>query len=411
MATVHRPGPPVTIQGMNYAHLGRFSDWVEFAHQQNGTWPGPGPAKLTTAVVRDVLGFTRDQPPLAPRVEGTWSRDGVEGEEVSWSVGYGPRTQAWLLRPTGAPGPLPGVLALHDHSGFKYFGKEKIADGPGAPGSLVVELRRAEYGGTAFANELARQGFTVLVHDVFLWGSRRFDMDEMVPPGASRSEAAWLGAASQPGGDEPSAPSGPLGPSHGINPSDEIRAYNLAAVDHEHVVAKYCNLLSTSLTGVIAYEDRVALEYLKSRHDVVDGRLGCIGLSGGGCRAAVLQATSEDVSASVVVCLMSTYDQWLDRHVAPHSWMTFPPGLAAIGDWPDLAACRAPSPLLVQYTRDDHLFSRAGMEAAHEKLGASYLAAGAPEAYVGQFYDGPHCFDRAMQAAAFAQLALWLGQD
>ncbi len=57
-------------------------------------------------------------------------------------MGYGPRTVAWVLRPAGVRDPLPGVLALHDHGGFKFYGKEKIADGPEMPGPSVVELRR-----------------------------------------------------------------------------------------------------------------------------------------------------------------------------------------------------------------------------------------------------------------------------
>jgi dienelactone hydrolase len=285
-------------------------------------------------------------------------------------------------------GPLPGVLALHDHSNFKFFGKEKIADGPGPPHPLVADLRRSEYGGLAFANELARQGFAVLVHDAFLWGSRRFDLDH----------------DGQPGDDKPWAQSERV-------PPEIIQSYNRAAVNHEHVVAKYCTLLSASLAGVVAYEDRVALEYLKSRHDVVNGRIGCIGLSGGGCRAALLQATSADISVSVIVCMMSTYGPLLDAHVAPHTWMLFPPGLAGLADWPDLAACRAPSPLVVQYTRGDQLFPLAGMMAAHASIAESYSAAGAPGAYVGQFFDGEHWFDQAMQTAAFAELARWLVQD
>jgi dienelactone hydrolase len=282
------------------------------------------------------------------------------------------------------------VLALHDHSAFKFFGKEKVADGPRSPSPSVVELRQREYGGVAFANELARRGFTVLVHDVFLWGSRRFDLGDDALP-ATGTTRAW--------------------PESTDASSDEIAAYNQAAMKHEHVVAKYCSLLATSLAGVVAYEDRVALEYLRSRHDVVSGRTGCIGLSGGGCRAALLQATSVDISVSVIVCMMSTYRHLLDAHVAPHTWMFFPPGLAGLADWPDLAACRAPSPLVVQYTRGDELFPLAGMVAAHERIVESYLAAGGPEAYVGQFFDGPHSFDQAMQTAAFGELARWLASD
>ncbi len=370
-----------------YRHLGEYSDWVRFAHQQQAVARPSASVEVTPQRVRELLGFTDDRRPAAVHLDGTWSADGIEGEQVSWSVGYGPRTQAWLLRPAGVQGPLPGVLALHDHSNFKFFGKEKIADGPGSPSPSVVELRRRQYGGVAFANELARQGFTVLVHDVFLWGSRRFDL--------GRHELSGGGALQ---GRPESIEASP----------DEIISYNEAAIGHEHVVAKYCNLLATSLAGVVAYEDRVALEYLRSRHDVVGDRSGCIGLSGGGCRAALLQATSVDISVSVIVCMMTTYRHLLDAHVAPHTWMFFPPGLAGLADWPDLAGCRAPSPLVVQYTHADELFPLAGMVAAHERIAELYSAAGRPEAYVGQFFDGGHSFDQAMQTAAFEELARYL---
>jgi dienelactone hydrolase len=392
------PGAARGPGASKYAHLGTFSDWVEFARGQSATYPRQKGATLTPALVRDVLGFADDQLPIEPRVDGTWSRDGLAGEALSWSVGYGPRTRAWLLRPAHERGPLPAVLALHDHSGFKFFGKEKIADGPGPVEPLVVDLRSQEYDGRAFANELARQGFTVLVHDVFLWGSRRFDLDQMLAS-PDRPVPEWL---------EPGADVQPPLAHASCAAADRIKIYNQVAVQHEHVIAKYCALLGTSLAGVVAHEDRVALEYLKSRPDVVNGRFGCIGLSGGGCRAALLQATSVDISVSVIVDMMSTYDQLLDRHVAPHTWMFFPPGLARLGDWPDLAACRAPSPLVVQYSRDDHLFRLEGMLAAHQRIAESYAAAGAAEAYVGQFFDGPHSFGRAMQAAASAQLVRWL---
>lgn len=99
------------------------------------------------------------------------------------------------------------------------------------------------------------------------------------------------------------------------DPTD-VRWYNRLAARHEHVVAKYCSILGASMAGIVAYEDRIAAAYLTNRPEVRPGLLGCVGLSGGGCRSALLQAT----------------------------WMFFPPGLPSRGDWPDLAASRAPSP-------------------------------------------------------------------
>lgn len=148
----------------------------------------------------------------------------------------------------------------------------------------------------------------------------------------------------------------------------EAEAYEVAAQHHEHLVAKYCALLGTTLAGAVSFEDRVAVHYLRSRPDVRSGPIGCIGLSGGGCRAALLQATCDQIGAAAIVGMMSSHPELLDRHVACHTWMFFPSGLARVADWPDLAASRAPSPLLVQYDRHDELFPIRGMRAAHERI-------------------------------------------
>lgn len=374
-----------------YQHLDVFSDWVEAARAQQALYPLARPGKQTRQRVREVLGFCNEpETPLDVQTEYTWERDGLLGEAVSWSVGYGPRTSAWVLKPARATGPLPGVVALHDHGGFKYCGKEKIAAGRDDPEPYLVAWWEDAYGGRAYANALAAEGFVVLVHDAFLWGSRRFPQAVM---------PAWTEEAFA-GSDEASWRAGGF--------SREVAAYNFAAAQHEHVVEKYCNLLGTTIAGVVSREDRIALNYLRARPDVRADRLGCIGLSGGGNRAVLLQATYDDIRATVVVGLMSTYEHLLDHNVACHTWMFFPSGWARYGDWPDLAACRAPSPLLVQYDLEDELFTVAGMKAAHERLAQHYESVGHPEAYTGEFYPGPHKFDLEMQASAFAWLKRWL---
>lgn len=231
----------------------------------------------------------------------------------------------------------------------------------------------------------------VLAHDVFLRGSRRFSPQKM-PVSVKRIVEGYR-AAEERAGRKPA----------------EIELYNTAAGHHEHLVAKYCSLLGTTLSGVIAREDRGAVGYLRSRPDVMPDRIGCVGLSGGGCRAALLQATCDRVGAAVVVGMMSAHEDLLNRHVDGHTWMFFPPGLSRVCDWQDLAACRAPSPLMVQYDRDDHHFTPEGMEAAHRRIAEHYESAGNAESYVGEFYDGPHKFDRKMQESAFARLGDWLG--
>jgi dienelactone hydrolase len=376
----------------HYLHLGIYSDWVAEARRQWRLWPDAPPGLTTQAQVCEALGFgAGPEIPRDVREEARWERDGLAGEALSWSVGYGPRTHAWVLKPADASRPLPGVVALHDHGGFKYNGKGKIARGPVDVPPVLVHHWEQYYGGRPWANALAREGYVVLIHDTFLWGSRRFPLGDM-PDWVIEAADATL--AVRP--DEEAPP--------------EVARYNRASGFHEHVVEKYCNLLGTTLGGVVAHEDRIAANYLRSRFDVIPGRIGCAGLSGGGNRAALLQATDDGIAAAVIVGLMSTYASLLDHHVSTHTWMMFPSGWSRHGDWTDLAACRAPSPLLVQYDLQDELFTEEGMREADRKLAAAYETVGHPEAYSGQFYPGPHKFDLQMQAAAFAWLGEWLGK-
>lgn len=382
---------------ITYTHLGIYSDWAAAMVGPRARAAGPD-REMVRRLARDLLAVPGPGPaaqsPADVRVERRWTADGLAGEELSYSVGYGPRTHAYVLKPAGADGPLPGVLALHGHDGIKYYGKEKIADGPQPPPAVVADFRRHHYEGRAFANDLAREGFIVLVPDVFGWGSRRFPLEEM-PPLIQRFGELTAGTA-------------PPGIIPGKVPGDVAR-YDAAAWHHEHLIEKYCSLLGTTLAAVVAYEDRLALRYLLSRPDTTR-RTGSIGLSGGGCRAGLLRATSDDLTAAVIVGMMGSYDSLLDHNVIDHTWMLVPAGLAAHADWPDLVACRAPAGLLVQYNRDDGLFPLAGAIAAHERITAHYAGAGGPAAYTGLFYDGHHKFGRAMQHDAFTWLAAHLRQ-
>jgi hypothetical protein len=68
--------------------------------------------------------------------------------------------------------------------------------------------------------------------------------------------------------------------------------------------------------------------------------------------------------------MMSSYDALLDHNVIDHTWMLLPAGFAAQADWPDLAACQAAAPLLVQYNRADAWLPLPGAEAAHDRIAA-----------------------------------------
>ncbi len=376
----------------HYEHLGIYSDWVAAASALRPEPPLARPGKETQAKVLASLGFaTGDEAPQDIRLERRWEKDGVLGEEVSWWVGYGPRTRAWLLKPVGATGRLPGMVALHDHGAFKFLGKEKIAEGPDDLQPVLRVHYKQYYGDRPYANALAKEGFVVLVPDTFLWGSRRMPL-ETIPEGTRQIAATYQQWSFQP-----------------EYPQPEVVGYNAAAMLSEGLIEKYCAVLGTTFAGVVSHEDRVAANYLASRPEVDPERMGCIGLSGGGCRSAMLGATSDRISAAVVVGMMSTFAGLLDHNVDSHTWMFFPHDWPRHGDWTDLTAARAPSPLLVQYDLGDDLFTETGMRAADARLAEHFRSVGAPQNYRGEFYPGPHKFDLEMQAAAFRWLHEHLG--
>ena len=120
----------------------------------------------------DRLAAPQVQTPAAVEPVDRLTYDGLDIELLQWRLPYGPPTAAVVLKPAGHKGRLPGVLGLHDHSGKKYWGREKIARWK-TPHPHIQAMQDRAYGGKAWANELARRGYVVLVHDAFAFASRR----------------------------------------------------------------------------------------------------------------------------------------------------------------------------------------------------------------------------------------------
>ena len=144
------------------------------------------------AKVRELLSYDPPACGLQPALEEVRESRGLVIERVSYAQPFGPRTEGFLLRPSSAKGRLPGVIALHDHSAFKYFGKEKVVALEEEP-AILRELKQEMYGGRSWATELALRGCVVFAPDLFLWGSRRMDPRDVPARFVTRvlSEERW----------------------------------------------------------------------------------------------------------------------------------------------------------------------------------------------------------------------------
>ena len=328
---------------------------------------GPGPAATPVALLQHQFEF-----------------DGLSIEHLQWQLPFGPPTEAVVLKPAGATGKLPGVVGLHDHGGNKYFGLRKITRMSKDPHPAMLRHQEHYYEGTAWANELARRGYVVMVHDTFTFGSRRVRLADV--PGNIRDNLVESNPEAE----------------------DEIQRYNQFAANHEHLVAKSLFCAGMTWPGVFVFDDQRALDYLASRPDVDATRLGCGGLSGGGLRTVMLTGADERIRCSCCVGMMTTWRDYLLNKCYTHTWMVYVPGLSRDLDYPEILGVGAPNPILVLSNRQDQLFTMPEMERADRILTEVYQKAGAADRYRTSFYDGPHKFDRAMQKEAFAWLDRWL---
>jgi dienelactone hydrolase len=334
-----------------------------------------------------VLGLREVVDPVAVREEAGWTRADTSIRRLRWSVGYGPDTAAWLLRPAGETATLPGVLGMHCHGGVRSVGGEQLVDLGSDASPRAAQLRETWYEGRAPANDLARRGFVVLVHDTFSWGSRRFDLSHPTPRLATLlegQEARWREQGASPSADE---------------------RFDVASALHEDTVAKAAGAMGQTFAGAVVADDVAALGVLAATDGVDPERLGTFGFSGGGGRSLLLAALDQRVAACVVSCMMATFGSLVPSYLDAHSWLLHVPGLWSLTDWPDLTD-RGRARFLVQYRTDDDLFPPAGMEEAHAHL--TQLHEGTAR-YRGSFTPGGHAFDGAMQQEAWAFLDSQLG--
>lgn len=335
-----------------------------------GEWKAAARAK-----VFERISYRPQEADLAARTLSKTEKRGYVQEEIVFRTTPYTGVPASLLLPTGTRKPRPALVALHDHGGFYYFGREKLLEQERRP-AILASFCEKLYQGVPYAAELARAGYVVLVIDAFYFGQRRLRADTL-PPG--KADALLR------------LPSG----------SDEfIRAFNKLSGSYETLVAKTIFMAGASWPGMMVWDDVRSVDYLLTREEVDKNRIGCLGLSLGGFRSAYLAGCHPAVRSAVVTCWMSTFGPMLANYPEHHTWMCYTPDLYQYLDLPDVAGMTAPNSLLVQFGRRDVLFPADGKQQAADKLTRIYAKAGTPQHFKASFYDAPHMFSIAMQREA-----------
>ena len=320
---------------------------------------------------------TNPRPQVLERVDkGEYIR-----ERVKFWTSPDIEVPCYFLIPKRATLPVPAVVALHDHGGFYYWGKEKLVETENEH-PLLGAYRQEYYDGVSFPASLARRGYAVIVIDMFYHGERRLILDEDLERGTNdRSKR---------------------------EPEEAIRKINTRAQSSEEIVFR--NILHSGFTwgGVLAWDDIRSLDYLQSRPEVDPNRIACVGLSMGGWRTVFLAGLDPRIKAACVVGWMTSF-----RYLIPHNEVyTVPsaivPGLLEYMDYPDIASLTMPNPLLVVHGQLDSLFPADGVRAAIDNLHRCYQLIGKPERFETMFFDGPHKFPLQAQKKMLDWFDRWV---
>ncbi|MDR6879096.1 alpha/beta hydrolase family protein [Bacillus sp. 3255] len=256
-------------------------------------------------------------------------------ERVEFGTVLGFCVPAYVLIPKGNKERYTAALALHGHgygsrqiSGMLPDGSQQTGE-PDSHGNYALEL--------------ARQGFLVVVPELFGFGDRRLAEDQQ-----------------------------------------DGKVNNSSC----QALTSHLMLYGISIAGLRVQEALRAVDYVLSREDVEGDGVGCFGFSGGALVASYAAAMDERIKATVLCAFPNTFKGSI-MHVR-HCIDNYLPGALAYGELPELMGLIAPRALFIASGKQDRIFPVATVETAIGYLQELYAEAGAAEKLGSHLYEGGH---------------------
>ncbi len=146
--------------------------------------------------------------------------------------------------------------------------------------------------------------------------------------------------------------------------------------------------LGGSVVGLRVYDAWRLVDYLQTRRDLDTGRLGTMGISGGGMHAFFSACLDTRIRVAVI---SGYFCHWRRSILAiSHCAYNFVPGLHQLGEVDDLTGLISPRPLFVEAGTRDPIFPIAGGKQAVQNARRIHAAWGVPENLQTEFFEGRH---------------------
>jgi acetyl xylan esterase AXE1 len=165
-------------------------------------------------------------------------------------------------------------------------------------------------------------------------------------------------------------------------------------------------LIGESVARYFIWDAKRALDYLLSRPDVDNTRVGATGCSGGGALTTFIGALDARIKTVAPACFVNSY-RLLFAGPDPDSEMSLP-GLLSNGlDMADYVELSAPTPWLILATHDDY-FTPAGAQLVYEEAQGWYGHYGAADRLRFFVGPGPHGTPLETREAIYEWMIRWL---
>ena len=289
--------------------------------------------RTESAVDRRFGGF----PEPATDLEPTTLEEHDEGDYIRRRIVFRSKPHlevpTYVLIPKGVKPPYRAVIACHGHG----YGSKAIV-GLSFHGSVRTE---PEYQKN-FAIELVKRGYLVAVPELLGFGDRRLkEMTDAKP--------------------------------------EENSCYRIAV---------QLLLMGKTIAGVRVFETLRTIDYLLSRGDVDEERIGLMGISGGGLVGSFATAIDDRIKVAVISGYVNTFKSSIMpiRHCVDN----YVPGILKHAELPDLVALIAPRPLLIESGTEDHIFPISASKEAYAHIQNVYRLLDREERLDHDVFEGGH---------------------
>jgi len=308
--------------------------------QEHAVWE----RKLRRKLIELLGGFPTEKEPLAPEVVEVVEYPDYVRERVIVNTRPLMSVPAYLLLPKRRRGRIPGIVCLPGHGP----GKNTIIgyDDNGYP--------RREIGGyqNDFAIQAVRHGYAALAVEQLAFGERN---------------------------------------------SADLKAQGC------HVPTMNAQMLGLTMINLRVWDARRALDYLQTRNEVDAGRIGVMGISGGGTTTLFTMAIDKRFKAALVSGYLCTFRDSI--MAMSHCVDNFIPGIVPYAEMYDIAALAAPRALFAENGTRDGIFPVDAAKYAYKNARKAWEVLGAPEKVEQEIFEGEHQF---WGKGAFEFLRKWL---